>query len=67
MNAIKRLWMLLTNPPSASVLARKELESAKRSYLENKTHAEYYATLCTFENQRIMRLEKYLESSVVLD
>ena len=59
--------MLLTNTPSASVLARKELESAKRSYLENKTHAEYYATLCTFENQRIMRLEKYLESSVVLD
>ena len=53
--------MLLVNPPSAKVLAKKELESAKRSYLENKTHAEYYATLCTFETLRIARLEKYIE------
>ena len=59
--------MLLTDPPSASVLARKELESAKRSYLENKTHSEYYSTLCSFETQRITRLEKYLEVPVVLD
>lgn len=61
MNALKRFWMLLVNPPSAKTLATKELESAKRSFLEHKTHAEYYATLCSFENQRIARLEKYLE------
>jgi hypothetical protein len=61
MNALKRFWMLLVNPPSAKVLAKKELESAKRSYLENKTHAEYYGTLCTFETLRIARLEKYIE------
>ena len=61
MNALKRFWMLLVNPPSAKTLAAKELESAKRSFLEHKTHAEYYATLCSFENQRIARLEKYLE------
>jgi hypothetical protein len=61
MNSIKRLWLLLTNPPPAKTLAAKELENAKRGYLENKTHAEYYTTLCSFENQRIARLEKYLE------
>lgn len=46
MNAIKRIWLAVTNPPSAKTLAAKELENAKRSYLEHKTHAEYYATLC---------------------
>ena len=61
MNALKRFWMLLVNPPSAKTLAIKELESAKRSYLENKTHAEYYFTLCSFDTQRIVRLEKYIE------
>jgi hypothetical protein len=62
MNALKRFWMLLVNPPSARTLAIKELESAKRSFLQNKTHSEYYSTLCTFETMRIARLEKYVES-----
>jgi hypothetical protein len=61
MNALRRFWMLLVNPPAAMVLAKKELESAKRSYLENKTHSEYYSTLCSFDTQRIARLEKYIE------
>jgi hypothetical protein len=61
MNKIRSLWQFVTHPPKAKELAAKELENAKRSYLENKTHAEYYATLCSFENQRIARLEKYLE------
>lgn len=61
MNALKRLWILLVSPPAAKTLAIKELESAKRSYLENKTHAEYYSTLCSFDTQRIARLEKYIE------
>jgi hypothetical protein len=60
MNKIRTLWQFVTHPPKAQALAAKELENAKRSYLENKTHAEYYATLCTFETQRIARLEKYL-------
>ena len=67
MNMLKRFWMLLTNPPSAKSIAIKELENAKRSYLEHKTHAEYYQNLCTFETQRITRLEKYLEAPVVSD
>ena len=60
MNKIRSLWQFATHPPKASVLAAKELEEAKRSYLANKTQAEYYATLCSFETQRIKRLEQYL-------
>jgi hypothetical protein len=60
MNKIRTLWQFVTYPPKAQALAAKELEDAKRSYLANKTHAEYYATLCTFETQRIKRLEQYL-------
>jgi hypothetical protein len=61
MNKIRTLWQFATHPPKAKVLAAKELEEAKRSYLVNKTQAEYYAVLCSFETQRVARLEKYLE------
>jgi hypothetical protein len=61
MNKIRAIWQYVTHPPKAQELAAKELENAKRSYLANKTHAEYYATLCSFETQRIARLEKYLD------
>ena len=60
MNKITILWQYFTYPPKAQELAARELENAKRSYLVNKTHAEYYATLCSFETQRIKRLEQYL-------
>lgn len=61
LNELKNLWIQLTKPLSASERAVKELENARRSYLENKTHAEYYQSLCSFEMQRIARLEKYLD------
>jgi len=61
MDELKRLWLLLITPLTSSERAVKELESAKRSYLEHKTHAEYYQSLCSFETQRIKRLEQYLE------
>jgi hypothetical protein len=61
MNKIRTLWQFATHPPKAQVLAARELEDAKRSYLANKTQAEYYTTLCSFETQRIARLEKYLD------
>lgn len=64
MNKLKAIWSAVTKPPTAKALAIKELENAKRSYLEHKTHAEYYSTLCSFENQRIARLEKYLEDPI---
>jgi hypothetical protein len=57
---IKQLWVLITYRPKAKDLAVKELEDAKRSYLVNKTNAEYYTVLCNFETQRIKRLEQYL-------
>ena len=63
MEKIKQLWLLITYRPKAKDLAVKELEDAKRSYLINKTNAEYYAVLCEFETQRINRLEKYIKSN----
>lgn len=55
--------MMIVKLPSSEDLAKKELENAKRSFLEHKTHMEYYAALCSFETQRIKRLEQYLEPS----
>jgi hypothetical protein len=60
MNKLKELWLTFTNPPSAKVLALRELENAKRAYLESKTHQEYYAAQVTFEMGRIARLEAYI-------
>jgi hypothetical protein len=67
MNKIKAVWQAVTYPPKAKELASKELENARRSYLEHKTHQEYYSNLCSFETQRIARLEKYLEEPVKAD
>ena len=67
MNKIKAVWQAVTHPPKAKELASKELENARRSYLEHKTHQEYYSNLCSFETQRIARLEKYLEEPVKVD
>jgi hypothetical protein len=60
-NKIKQMWSDLTTPPTPAERAIKELQGAKRSYLENKTLAEYYQSLCSFEMQRVARLEKYLD------
>ena len=60
MNALRRVWAALISPPLAKTLAAKELENARRSYLENKTQQEFYASQVTFELGRITRLEKYL-------
>ena len=64
MNALRRVWAALISPPLAKTLAAKELENARRSYLENKTHQEFYASQVTFELGRITRLEKYLEDPI---
>jgi hypothetical protein len=61
MNKIKAVWEAITKPSTAKTLAIKELENAKRNYLEYKTYAEYYSSQCSFETQRIARLEKYLD------
>lgn len=64
MNALRRVWAALISPSLAKTLAAKELENARRSYLENKTHQEFYASQVTFELGRITRLEKYLEEPI---
>lgn len=64
MNALRRVWAALISPPLAKTLAVKELENARRSYLEHKTHQEFYASQVTFELGRITRLEKYLEEPI---
>lgn len=60
MNRLITMLKELAGPAKHYELAAKELEGAKRSYLEHKTQAEYYTTLCSFETQRIKRLEQYL-------
>lgn len=67
MNALRRVWAALISPPLAKTLAAKELENARRSYLEHKTHQEFYASQVTFELGRITRLEKYLEDPIKVD
>lgn len=62
MNKLKELWLTFTNPPSAKVLALRELEKAKRSYLESKTCQEFYDAQVQFELVRIARLEAYIRA-----
>ena len=64
MNKLKAVWEAMTRPQTAKALAIKELEDAKRAYLVAKTHSEYYSSQCSFEAQRIARLEKYLEDPI---
>ena len=47
---------------SALDMAKEELENAKRAYLQNQTHAEYYAAQVEFEENRIARLFSYIET-----
>lgn len=48
--------------PSAIDMAKSELEKARCQFLENQTHAEYYAAQVEFEEKRIWRLQSYIES-----
>jgi len=57
---LRLIWETIAHPPKADVLARRELENAKRNYLEAQTHLEYYTSQVNFERQRIARLETYL-------
>ena len=60
MNKIIQLWEYINSQPKHYELAAKELETAKKEYLQHKTLQEYYSNLCTFETQRMKRLEQYL-------
>lgn len=47
---------------SALEMAKEELENSKRAYLQNQTHAEYYAAQVEFEENRIGRLQGYIDT-----
>jgi len=47
--------------PDALTIAKKELVNAHKSFLESKTHTEYYTALAEFESVRIKRLEQYIK------
>ena len=50
-------------PPSAEVLALRELEDAKRKLLEAQTGREYADSMCKYHEARIKRLTVYLHNS----
>ena len=56
---IQDLWRL----PSATEMAAKELEEAKRRFLEAQSAMEYARRMSDYHADRIKRLTNYLESS----
>lgn len=50
-------------PPSAEVLAIKELEAAKRSLLEAHSAREYADSMAKYHEARIRRLNNYIYES----
>jgi hypothetical protein len=49
--------------PSATEMAAKELEEAKRRYLDAQSAMEYARRMSDYHADRIKRLTNYLESS----
>ena len=60
MRFIKDLYNKFLGAPDSTEMARKELEQARKAFLEAKTHTEYYTAQVDFETKRIKRLEEYL-------
>ncbi len=56
---IQELWQV----PSPKELAAKELEEAKRRFLEAQSGMEYAKRMSDYHADRIKRLTNYLESS----
>lgn len=50
-------------PPSAEVIALRELESAKRSLLEAQSGREYAESMVKYHDARIKRLTTYLHKA----
>ena len=58
-NRFQSLWQL----PSPKELAAKELQEAKRRFLEAQSAMEYAKRMSDYHSDRIKRLTNYLESS----
>lgn len=54
--AIKRLFA----KPSAQVIAREELEEARRELLAAQNAQEFYSSQCIYQTTRIARLQRYV-------
>jgi hypothetical protein len=56
---IQDLWRL----PSAKEMAAKELEEAKRRFLDAQSAREYATRMSDYHADRVKRLTNYLENS----
>ena len=55
-------WMKsLCTPPSADVIALRELEEAKRRLLEAQSGREYAESMCKYHEAKIRRLTAYVQ------
>lgn len=53
----------LYKPPSAEVLALRELEESKRLLLDAQSTREYAASMCNYYDTKIKRLSAYLHTA----
>jgi hypothetical protein len=58
-NRFQSLWQL----PSPKEMAAKELEEAKRRFLDSQSALEYTKRMSDYHADRIKRLTNYLESA----
>jgi hypothetical protein len=58
-NRVQSLWQL----PSPKEMAAKELEEAKRRFLDSQSAMEYTKRMSDYHADRIKRLTNYLESA----
>ena len=59
---IDRLKKILL-PPSAEVLAMRELEDSKRRLLEAQSGREYADSMCKYHEAKIKRLTSYVKEA----
>jgi len=59
---IKRI-LALFRKPTALEIAVRDLEQAKRDYLAAMQHAEYYASLASYNDGLVVRLNNYIKES----
>ena len=50
-------------PPSAEVLAMRELEDSKRRLLEAQSGREYADSMCKYHEAKIKRLTSYVKEA----
>jgi len=59
---MKYLKAMFTKPTALEIAVR-DLEQAKRDYLNAMQHAEYYASLAAYNDGLVARLSNYITES----